>query len=101
VQEPYKGCLVRNRVLMRDPDEVRRRPIDTLGRRWVRRLRRIREARERRSGEIPVKASVKDPRRAKPKGAASRRRAKPASGCQGLSEGWKPRNRGLSSRPVG
>jgi hypothetical protein len=101
VQKPYKGGLARNRVFMRGPDEVKRRPIETLGRRRMWRLRQICEARERRSGEIPVKACVKNPRRAKPKGASSRRRAKHTSGCQGLSEGSKPRNRGLSSRPVG
>jgi hypothetical protein len=59
VQKPYKGCLAHNRVLMRDPDEAKRRPIETLGRRRMWRLRQIREARERRSGEIPIEAFAK------------------------------------------
>jgi len=59
----------------------------------------LREARERRSGEIPIKAFVKDPGREKPKGATSGRRTKHTSNRQGLSKGSKPRNCGSSSRP--
>jgi len=58
------------------------------------------EARERRPGEILVKASVSNPGRVKPKGATSGWRIKHTSERQGLSEGSKPRNRGLSSRPL-
>jgi len=36
----------------------------------------------------------------KPKGASGSQRLNPASGCKGLSQGSKPRNRGLSGRPV-
>jgi hypothetical protein len=44
--------------------------------------------------------SRENPRRVKPKGAASGWRAKHTSGRQGLSKGSKPRNRGLSGRPA-
>jgi hypothetical protein len=79
-------------------DEDERRLIETLRRRR-RHASVAGEARERRSGEIPVKAFASGPGRAKPKGATSGRRTKHASGRQGLSEGSKPRSCGLSSRP--
>jgi hypothetical protein len=41
-----------------------------------------------------------NPRRAKPKGATSSQRTKPAFGRQGLSEGSKPENRGSSGRLI-
>jgi hypothetical protein len=80
-------------------DEDERRLIETLRRRRPH-ASGAEEARERRSGEIPVKVFANGPGRAKPKGATSGRRTKHASGRQGLSEGSKPRNRSSSSRPL-
>jgi hypothetical protein len=97
--ETLRGCLILIRPACRagrwgqaeaDRDSV----VSPAGRKFRR------EARERRSGEIPIKASVSSPGRGKPKGATSGRRTKHTSGRQGLSEGSKPRNRSLSSRPL-
>jgi len=78
---------------------MKRKLIETLGCRWCG-VSRSKQARERRSDEIPVKASVNSPGRGKPKGATSGRRTKHTSDRQGLLEGLKPRNRSLSSRPL-
>jgi len=80
-------------------DEMERKLIETLGchRRGV---TRVGQARERRSGEIPVKAFAGGPGRVKPTGATSGRRTKHTSDRQGLLEGSKPRNRSSSSRPL-
>ena len=51
--------------------------------------------------KIRARLSPVDPRRVKPKGAASSWRANHVSDCQGLPEGSKPRNRGLRGRPRG
>jgi len=52
------------------------------------------EARERSPGEIPARSSLDCPGRANPKGASSSGCANHVFGCQGLSGGLKPRNRG-------
>jgi len=46
-----------------------------------------------------ARSSAERPRRVKPKGAASGRRAKHVFDYQGCSGGSKPRNRGLAGRP--
>jgi hypothetical protein len=75
---------------------ARWRPIDTLRCRPAKLILVLVEARERSPGEIPARFSLEYPGRVNPKGAASSRCAKHAFGCQGLSEGSKPRNRGWS-----
>jgi hypothetical protein len=57
------------------------------------------KARERRSGEILIKAFVKDPRRENPKGASGVSDAKPIVFRSEPSAGIKPRNRGPLGRP--
>jgi len=59
------------------------------------------EACERRAGESPLQSPVVSPGRAKTQGSIQRfRRPNQTPGRQGLSRGSKPRNRGLSGRPV-
>lgn len=79
-------------------EEAGRRSIETLGHRRSG-VSPGGKVRERRSGEIPVKAFAGNLGRVKPKGASSGRRAKHTLGRQGLSEGSNPRNRGSPSRP--
>jgi len=67
-------------------DETKQKLIETLRRRRCG-ASRNEEARERRPGEILVKASDEHPGREKPKGATSGRRPKPTLGRQGLA-GW-------------
>jgi hypothetical protein len=58
------------------------------------------QARERRSREHPGQGLRRTyPRRAKPKGASSRRRVNRSLRVKGLPEGQKPRSRGLPGRP--
>jgi hypothetical protein len=66
-------------------EEAKRELIETLGRR-SRGVSRVAEARERRSGEIPVKAFAGNLGRVKPTGASSGRCAKHTLGRQGLAE---------------
>jgi len=99
VQEPYEGIPSFPARLAERADGMERKLIETLGCRRCG-VSRVEEARERRSGEIPVKASASCPGRVKPKGATSGRRTKHTSDRQELSEGSKPRNRGSSSRPL-
>jgi hypothetical protein len=84
--------------LLAGAEEARQKLIETLGRRRLG-VSRVGEARERRSGEIPVKASAGNLGRVKPRGASSVRCAKHTLDRQGLSEGSNPRNRGSPSRP--
>jgi len=98
--ETLRGCLILPQSASAGwSDEDERKLIDTL---WRRRrgANRVEEARERRPGEIPVKAFVRNPGREKPKGATSGRRTKHTLGRQGLSKGLKPRNRSSPSRPL-
>jgi hypothetical protein len=79
---------------------ARREPIDTLWRRWsgrfvVRVAKRVRGGRAKSWPRLPRA----DPGRGKPMGASSGRGAKHVCGRQGLRQGSKPRNRGLSGRP--
>jgi hypothetical protein len=107
VWKPSKGRSSRLRPLaVGDPSGAKRRLIDTLWRRPAALSSPADgcppgEARERRSGEIPVEAVACVPSKGKPRGASSVRRAKHVSGRQGLREGSKPRNRGLRGRPRG
>jgi hypothetical protein len=57
------------------------------------------KARERRPGEIRVKAFVNHPEREKPGESPEGGSANPMRRVQGLSAGAKPRNRGLPGRP--
>jgi len=99
VQKPYEGVPPFPGRLADRADGTRWKLIETLRcRRYG--VSRIEEARERRSGEIPVKVSTSDPGRVKPKGATSGRRTKHTSDRQELLEGSKPRNRSSSSRPL-
>jgi len=50
--------------------------------------------------KLPPRFLPECPRRVKPMGGSSGRRAKPPNGHQGLSEGSKPRNRDLLGRPT-
>jgi hypothetical protein len=71
--------------------EAKRRPIDTLSRRRVRRvIARTREAGERRLGEIQAKVVAAHPRGAKPMGGAGSRRLKNPHDCKALPEGANP-----------
>jgi hypothetical protein len=99
VRKPWKGCLSRWPRVTAEQVVAERKSIDTLRRRTAGSQPGV-EAREGRLGEILAKAFVAGPRRAKPKGASSGGRANSAFVRQGLLEGSKPRNRGLSSRPV-
>jgi len=98
VRKPYEGASPYPGGLARWAEEARRKPIETLGRRPAG-VSQQDKARERRSSEISVQASVGNLARVKPKGASSGRCAKHTLGRQGLSEGSKPRNCGSSSRP--
>jgi hypothetical protein len=80
-------------------DEAKRQSIDTLRRRSAEPFgTRPKEARERRSGEILIKAFAKYPGRAKPRGASDGCSVKPTVGRTELWIGTKPRNRGLLGR---
>jgi hypothetical protein len=90
VQGPHKGCFGRW-ALRCVSVEAKRRSIDTLSRRRIRRaIARTREAGERRPGEIRVKAFVAGPRGANPMGGAGSRRIKTPYGCKALPEGTNP-----------
>jgi hypothetical protein len=99
VQKPSEGASFFPSRFAGWVDEEERKLIDTL---WRRRggVSRLEEACERRSGEISIKAFVRDPGREKPKGASSGRRTKHTLDRQGLSKGSKPRNRSSPSRPL-
>jgi len=76
--ETLRGCLVLTQSASpAGQSEEERKPIETLWRRQ-RGVNRVEEARERRTGEIPVKAFVENPGREKPKGATSGWRTKHA-----------------------
>jgi hypothetical protein len=90
VQKPYEGVSPQpNPIRRMRTDEADQRLIDTL---WRRRqgVSRGEEARERRSGEIPIKASVSSPGRAKPKGATSGRCAKHIPVARDSRKGQSP-----------
>jgi hypothetical protein len=80
---------------------ARREPIDTLRRQrpWPQGLRSAKRVRGGRAESRPRPSSA-SPRRAKPKGASGGWRANHTPATKGLSEGSKPRNRGLSGRPA-
>jgi hypothetical protein len=85
--ETLRGCLILSRTAWPGgADGMKQKLIETLGCRRCG-ASRSEEARERRSDEIPVKASVNNLGRVKPKGATSGRRTKHTSGRQGLV-GW-------------
>jgi len=78
-------------------DEVERKLIDTLGRRR-RGANLAEQARERRSGEIPIQVSASGPGRAKPKGATSARCAKHTPFAR---NSWKGQSPGTAARRAG
>jgi hypothetical protein len=97
--ETLRRCLTLTQAgLPAGAEEARRKLIETLGHRRLG-VSPGGKVRERRSGEIPVKAFVGNLGRVKPKGASSGWRTKHTLGRQGLLEGLNPRNCGSSSRP--
>jgi hypothetical protein len=98
VQNPRRAALS-TAVATRLGDGVRREPIDTLGRQWVWWFAAKPAKRARGGGaKSQPRLSLKALEGENPKGAASSRHAKPMRGCEVLSEGRKPRNRGPASR---
>jgi len=91
VWKPYKGCPShRYRFGGVGPGRTRRGLIDTLGRRpsWPQGW--LGEACERGAGEIPPRFASRNPKRAKPRGASSGRRANHASGARDFRKGQSP-----------
>jgi hypothetical protein len=86
VRKPYEGISSFPMRLAVWADRIRRKLIETLKCRRCG-VSRVEKAPERRSGEIPVKASAENPGRVKPKGATSGWRTKHTSDRQGLV-GW-------------
>jgi hypothetical protein len=86
VRKPYEGASPYPSGLARRAEEAKRKPSETLGRRWMG-VSPSGKARERRSGEISIQASAGDLGRAKPKGASGGRCAKHTLGRKGLV-GW-------------
>jgi len=82
------------------PDEGRRKPIETLGRRDQTPRGVIQKRARGDRAKSRTRFSRANPNRANPKGAASGSRANPAVGRQELSKGLKPRSRGLPGRPA-
>jgi len=90
VQKPSEGALFSpNRPRSNGQNEEEQRSIETLWRRQ-RGVNRVEEARERRSGEIPVKTSARDPGREKPKGATSGSRTKHTWVARDSGKGQSP-----------
>ena len=102
VRKPYEGCLVRfrqfageNRSGQARADRNSGTPVERIP------PEALDEACERRAGGIPVKALVGRPWKGKNPGEhPAGRRANHASASKGLSEGLKPRSRGLAERVV-
>jgi hypothetical protein len=99
VRKPYEGISSFPMRLAVWADRIRRKLIETLKCRRCG-VSRVEKAPERRSGEIPVKASAENPGRVKPKGATSGWRTKHTADRQELLEGSKRRERGSPSRPL-
>jgi len=97
VQEAYEGRLSGQGAQALSAGEAGRRLIDTLRRRWARRVI-VGPAKRARGVRVKARARplVASPGRLKPKGASSRRWTNPPSYCQEPLEGLKPRNRGSS-----
>jgi len=96
--ETLRGCLVLTQpASVGWADEDEQRPIDILWRRQ-RGVNRVEEARERRSGEISIKASARNPGREKPKGATSGSRAKHT---WVVRDSWKGQSPETAARQAG
>jgi hypothetical protein len=99
-QEPYKGYCCRP-WLVRGSGSGQARADRYSGARLAHCSQAGHQACERRSrGQPRSRLSLVGPKRAKPRGASSRRWVNRPSPCQGLLEGQKPRSRGLPGRPT-